>query len=156
MRARRRAAFAQSLILSLLLGDCTRAPVTAASPAGWESGVADRLVFGRDITTGGTVSDSAWHVFLTEVVTPRLPAGFSVVNHEGQWRDPAGVIWREQGYVLEVEYPKGSEPPRALEEIAMEYIRRFHQEAVLRIRGAAEQHMYWGPAAAPRTPGSGR
>jgi hypothetical protein len=35
--------------------------------------MSERLFFGRIIPSGGIVSDSAWAIFLAEVVTPRFP-----------------------------------------------------------------------------------
>ena len=76
------------------------------------------------------------------MVTPRLPAGFTVWRTEGQWRSADGVIVREAGFVLEVEHPQGQPPDSVFEAIAAEYCRRFHQEAVLRLRAAAEEWLY--------------
>lgn len=106
--------------------------------------MADRLLFGRNIPAGGTVSDSAWSVFLSDVVTPRLPDGFTVYRTEGQWRGADGVISREAGFVLEVHHPRGQPPDSVFEAIAAEYNRRFRQEAVLRVRAPAELWLYRG------------
>ena len=107
--------------------------------------VSDRLFFGRNIRSGGTVSDSAWRVFLAEVVTPRLPDGFSVTRGEGQWRGDDGVIVREEGFTLEVHHAPGTPPDSVFEAIAVEYCRRFRQDAVLRTRAAAEEWLYRAP-----------
>ena len=102
-------------------------------------------MFGRNIPSGGTVSDSAWTVFLADVVTPRLPDGFTVLRSEGQWRGADGLIAREAGFVLEISHPPGSPPDSVFEAIAVEYCRRFRQEAVLRLRFPAEQWLYRAP-----------
>ncbi len=104
--------------------------------------MSDRLFFGRNVPGGGSVSDSAWSAFLAEVVTPRLPAGFAVWRTEGQWRAADGAIVREAGFVLEVAHPQGHPPDSVFEAIAAEYCRRFNQEAVVRVRAAAEQWVY--------------
>src|SRR4051812_448436 len=90
-----------------------------------------RLFFGRNIPGGGTVSDSGWIVFLAEVVTPRLPAGFVASRTEGQWRGADGATVREAGFVLEVEHPQGQPADSVFEAIGSEYCRRFRQEAVI-------------------------
>src|SRR3954470_12851916 len=94
--------------LILALAGCARwsSPPTPA-PTAAVAVVADRLFFGRNIPGGGTVSDSGWTVFLAEVVTPRLPAGFVAARTEGQWRGADGATVREAGFVLEVEHPQG-------------------------------------------------
>ncbi|HYH82867.1 MAG TPA: DUF3574 domain-containing protein [Longimicrobium sp.] len=104
--------------------------------------VADRLYFGRSIPGGGTVSDSAWAAFLGEVVTPRFPAGLTVFRADGQWRNDAGGIDREQSFVLEVVHAAGPAADAELREIADEYKRRFRQEAVLRMTVPARMQVH--------------
>jgi hypothetical protein len=132
-----------ALALTLTLAGCGRlqSPSTPAPIVG-VAVMTDRLFFGRNIPAGGTVSDSAWSVFIAEVVTPRLPGGFTVFHTDGQWRGNDGVIAREQGFVLEVQRPKREPADNVFEAIAMEYVRRFRQEAVLRVRSPAEQWLY--------------
>ena len=132
--------------LVLAAAGCSRNPSPARpSPAGAVAVVSDRLFFGRNIPSGGTVSDSAWAVFLADVVTPRFPSGFTVWRTEGQWRDADGTIAREPGFVLEVDHPDGQPPDSTFANIAQEYCRRFRQEAVLRVRSSAVQWLYTAP-----------
>ena len=141
MRATRRAA----LLLGLLAaGGCARVPAPAPLAPGAQV-VSDRLFFGRNIPSGGTVSDSAWAVFLAEVVTPRFPDGFTVFRSEGQWRGASGVIEREAGFVFEVHHPVGTPPDSTFEAIALEYCRRFRQEAVYRAQSPARDWLYRSP-----------
>ena len=129
---------------ALSLVACSRAPAsTQPGTATATSAFIDRLSFGRDIPTGGTVSDSAWLVFLDQVVTPRFPGGFGWQRTEGQWRYADGRIQRESGYALEL-YPGAvAMPDSTFEAIAREYMRRFNQEAVARSRIPVKSWMYW-------------
>ena len=43
-----------------------------------------QLFFGR-----GSVTEQAWTDFAAGVVTPHLPDGFTVVDADGQWMNPA-------------------------------------------------------------------
>lgn len=96
--------------------------------------VRDMIYFGRNRPNGGLVSDADWQAFLEAVVTPRFPAGFTVVSAAGQWRGATGAVVRERAEVLTLLHV-GDEPSRrAVAEIADEYRRRFGQEAVLRER----------------------
>lgn len=126
---------------AVVLAACGRlpAPVHTAAPS---AVVSDRLYFGRNIRTGGTVADSAWTVFLADVVTPRLPDGFTVYRTEGQWRGADGRVARELGFVLEVHHAAGTPPDSVFERVAQEYARRFKQEAVMRARGPVELWFY--------------
>lgn len=89
------------------------------------------LFLGQNIGTTGRVSDTEWRGFLTEVVTPRYPDGFTVLDAAGQWRDPMGTIISEESRNLVVivadpaaEFPK-------ITAIRDTYKMRFRQDAVL-------------------------
>ena len=96
--------------------------------------VRDVIYFGRSRPDGGTIADAEWQAFLDSIVTPRFPAGYTVVSAAGQWRGESGVVVRERAEVLTLLHG-GDEPSRqAVGEITGEYRRRFSQEAVLRER----------------------
>ncbi len=79
---------------------------------------------------------SDWHRFVDEVVTPRFPAGFTVVHADGQWRDPSGAVTREPAEVMTLMHA-GDEGARAsVAAVVASYKTRFGQEAVLRERVA--------------------
>jgi hypothetical protein len=146
--------FLQILVLSLAAGGCAQSGIVVGGPAmqvgipirraaAMGDTVADRLYFGRTIPNSTeTVSDSAWSVFLREVVTPRFPAGLSLYGAEGQWREGDGRIVREASFVLEVVHPAGPAADADLREIAEEYKRRFRQEAVMRVTQPVRQRFY--------------
>ena len=73
--------------------------------------VRDVVYFGRNRPDGGTVSDAEWEAYLDSVVTPRFPAGFTVVEAEGHWRGESGVVEREHTEVLTLLHP-GDEASR--------------------------------------------
>ena len=99
--------------------------------------VRDVVYFGRNRPDGGIVSDDEWQRFLDEVVTPRFPAGLTVLSASGQWRGEKGAVEREQAQVLTVLHSGDEASRRAVAEVAEEYKRRFAQEAVLRERMTA-------------------
>jgi len=111
-------------------------------PAALGDTVADRLYFGRSIPSGGVVTDSAWGVFLREVVTPRFPDGLTVYQTFGQRREPDGGIAREESFVLEVVHPAGPAADAGLLEIAEAYKTRFRQMSVMRVTLPARQRFY--------------
>jgi Protein of unknown function (DUF3574) len=99
--------------------------------------VRDVVYFGRNRPDGGIVTDVEWQRFLDEVVTPRFPAGLTVLSASGQWRGEKGAVEREQAQVLTVLHSGDEAARRAVAEVAGEYKRRFAQEAVLRERMTA-------------------
>jgi hypothetical protein len=80
----------------------------------------------------GAVPQPDWDRFLAEVVTPRFPAGFSVFEAKGQWRNQSGQINQVPTRVLLVLHPASTASSGALEEIRREFNARFHHESVLR------------------------
>ena len=88
-----------------------------------------QLFFGRNVTGRAMVSDGEWRRFLDEEVTPRFPAGFSVADIDGQYRNAGGGIARERSKQLLIVGPGGEETK--LNAIRDAFKRRFNQESVL-------------------------
>ncbi|HEY4649222.1 MAG TPA: DUF3574 domain-containing protein, partial [Gemmatimonadales bacterium] len=90
------------------------------------------LYFGRNRAGGGAVSDDEWSTFLDQVLTPRFPAGLTVVSAVGRWQGKSGVTEQEQSQVVTIFHPGTDADRRAVSEVTAEYKRRFQQEAILR------------------------
>ncbi len=91
------------------------------------------LYFGTDMPSGH-VTPEEWTQFLSEMVTPRFPEGFSSWQASGQWRSASGEVIREPSYVLSLVHPDDPVPNKAVQEIIASYKMRFRQEAVLRVK----------------------
>jgi hypothetical protein len=126
------------ICVSVALGGCAaRAADTTPSPAcavGDSALVRNVLYFGRNRPDGGAVTDEEWRGFMSQVLTPRFPAGLTVVSAVGQWQGKSGTVQRERSEVVTIFHPENEAARRALDEVAAEYKRRFQQEAVLRER----------------------
>ena len=112
-------------------------PSTAPSPScaiGDTALVRDVLYFGRNRPGGGAVTDVEWQSFLDQVLTPRFPAGLTVVAATGQWKGKSGLVEQERSEVVTVFHSGDEAARRAVIEAVVEYKRRFRQEAVLRER----------------------
>ena len=112
-------------------------PSTAPSPScaiGDTALVRDVLYFGRNRPGGGAVTDEEWQAFLDQVLTPRFPAGLTVVAATGQWKGKSGLVEQERSEVVTVFHSGDEAARRAVIEAVVEYKRRFRQEAVLRER----------------------
>jgi hypothetical protein len=91
------------------------------------------LYFGLDLAGGGAVGEDAWADFLGEIVTPRFPDGFTVIDAYGQWRDPAvanAPIIRERTKLIVIVRPATKEADAAVAEIKSIYKKRFGQISV--------------------------
>ncbi|MGD0635383.1 MAG: DUF3574 domain-containing protein [Beijerinckiaceae bacterium] len=85
---------------------------------------------------GGSRHAAAWRGFLAQVVTPRFPDGFTVLDGAGQWRGPRGLV-REASHVLVIFHEPGAGTDQALEAIRAAYKARFRQQSVLRADSTA-------------------
>ncbi len=122
----------RTLTLAALLAAAACAPAIQSS--GLQPVVTERLYFGRNVAQTLGVTDSAWAVFVTDVVSTRLPNGFTFWSATGEWRGADGRSTREPSFVLEVVHPARSEAMEtAIAAIIAEYKRRFSQESVLRV-----------------------
>jgi hypothetical protein len=101
--------------------------------AGSADAVETTLYFGLDLPDGGMVSEEQWAGFLADVVTPRFPDGFTVLDAYGQWRDPeltdAPVI-REETRIIIIVHPETSAAESAIGEIKSFYKTSFGQKSV--------------------------
>ena len=122
----------KALALAVLLTAAACAPAIQSS--GLQPVVTERLYFGRNVAQTLGVTDSAWTVFVTDVVTTRLPNGFTFWSAEGEWRGADGRSTHEPSFVLEVVHPdRSAAMETAIVAIIAEYKRRFSQESVLRV-----------------------
>lgn len=89
------------------------------------------MLFGRNIGDRLGVSEAAWSRFVDAEVTPRFPAGLTIVDARGQWRDTGhGRIVREPSKLLIVVADDTAESRDRLAAIADAYKRQFRQQAV--------------------------
>lgn len=95
--------------------------------------VLERVYFGLS-DDRGPIAAADWQAFVEGTVTPRFPAGFTVIDARGQWRDRDGRIGREDSRVAEIVHDDDAEPARQVAEIVAAYKREFRQEAVLVVR----------------------
>ena len=89
----------------------------------------------------GEISESDWHRFLAEEITPRFPLGLTVINANGQWRGPGGAIAHEASKVVMIVYANDDSVASRSAKIGTIdslYKARFNQESVLRLRSIVQ------------------
>lgn len=122
--------------LALALTGCphertpTSHPVVGAALLRCTVQTQSRLYFGFD-APGGPVTDAAWRDFVQTEITPRLPAGFTLLSATGQWRGADGISRHEDSRVLEAIGDDDAAQRHVLAEIVARYKVRFNQESVL-------------------------
>lgn len=122
----------------LALGACTPPPQTAVSAcaAPLKPALEVDLYFGRETDKGREITEAEWASFLTEEVTPRFPAGLSVIDVAGQYREPSGRIQRERTkLVVVVVFDAPAHQPK-VQAIVETYSKRYGQHGVFRVEHA--------------------
>ena len=127
------------LLAGTLLGGCaSAAPAHPAAARGW---VDTRLYFGlgpADRPDQG-VSPQAWRDFLDREVTPRFPAGLSVIDVYGQWQGAHDrAPQRLRSKLLVIDHPHEARDRAAIEAIRSAWKRRTGDLSVLRVTLPAE------------------
>lgn len=129
-----------SLLLLLLAAPSASAVYADSRPfdnavVAAEKYVRTELYFGLTKPDGSTLTESEWVAFVDEIITPRFPDGFTVVDGKGQWRNSAGKIVKESSRVFIVVYPRKTraDASKKIDEVRAEYKKRFNQESVMRI-----------------------
>jgi hypothetical protein len=98
--------------------------------------VRTELFFGSAKPDGGAVTEEEFSAFLDQVITPRFPDGLTLLTGLGQFRNSAGIIVKEQSFLLILLYPRPIRDSSArIEEIRDLYKAQFQQESVLRVDG---------------------
>ena len=93
--------------------------------------LAFELFFGRSIRGEAEVSDSAWDDFLTRMVTPNLPNGYTVSDAIGAWLNPeTRRTVHERTKVLLAVVPDAPASAAAVARIRAAYAAQFHQMQV--------------------------
>jgi hypothetical protein len=89
------------------------------------------LFFGRTIPGRAPLTDAEWAEFAAQVVTPNFPAGFTVMDGQGQWQNPAtGQIGHDPTKILLVAAKREPDLTRRLSAVIDAYKTRFRQQSV--------------------------
>lgn len=143
-----------SLIVSLAASGCAHpsaspspvagAPTLGDDPAhpgraqGW---VDTKLYFGlgpADHPEQG-ISEAAWRHFLDKEVTPRFPAGLSVLDVYGQWESRgSSQVERLRSKLLVIDYPDNSENRAKIDAIRTAWKQKTGDQSVLMVTAPAE------------------
>lgn len=107
----------------------------ARSTSAVERFLRTELFFGLSKPDGSEVTDEEWIQFLDDVVSPAFPKGYTILRAEGRYQDSGGRTIVEKSRVLVILYPKNKklESRRKIDMIRAAYIKRFDQEAVIRM-----------------------
>lgn len=113
----------------------------SAHPGATHGWVDTKLYFGlgpADVPDKG-ISESAWRDFLDKEVTPRFPAGLSVVDVYGQWQGKQqSAPARIRSKMLIVDYPDTDDNRARIDAIRAAWKQRTHDQSVLKVTQPAD------------------
>lgn len=143
-----------AVLLAALLSGCAHPRIAFTSPSapatlsgdtahpgqtkGW---VDTRLYFGLGPTDhpDNGVSETLWRDFLDKEVSPRFPAGLSVVDVYGQWQGKNQTTpERLRSKMLIIDYPDTRENRDKIEAIRAAWKQRTGDQSVMRITQPAD------------------
>ena len=108
---------------------CTRAAALRASR--WHADARVPVVLRQERAGRPPLTDQEWTQFAADVVTPNLPDGFTALDADGQWQNPATRrISQERTKVIIVAVPDTPAAAAAIAAMKEAYRTRFHQQSV--------------------------
>jgi Protein of unknown function (DUF3574) len=127
----------------VVLGQDDATPIDAAAGVdcevtnpgvGAEPFTRTELFFGSTKPDDTEVTEEEFDAFIDEEITPRFPAGLTLLTGYGQFLGEDGEIGEETSFVLILLYPFETDGTSSelIEEIRDEYETQFEQESVLR------------------------
>lgn len=129
LRAKRPRARPAIAFLLLAVAGCAKQPeclLPSERPM-----VLAQLFFGRDFPGRAPLTDMEWSDFAARVIAREFPDGFTVIDGDGQWRDPGtAAISREATKILLVAAAPSDALGGRLAAIIDAYRRRFDQQSV--------------------------
>ncbi len=92
------------------------------------------LFFGTNKPDDTQVTEEEFDAFIDEEITPRFPAGLTLLSGYGQFQNESDEIIEEDSFLLILLYPFETDGTSSelIEEIRDEYETQFEQESVLR------------------------
>ena len=100
------------------------------------------IYFGEDEPGRKHVSPRAWQAFLSEVVTPRLPEGMTVLEACGQMQHRDGRIEKQPSRVIVLVHPRGKGTDKRIHEVIQTYRDRFQNAQVMRLRTTVQAELF--------------
>jgi hypothetical protein len=106
---------------------------------GW---VKTEIYCGREIPSGGEVSESEFAAFLDEVVTVEFPLGLTVFDAYGQMEDTSGTIVKQQTKVIVLVYEDNEANSAKVQTVIDAYRSRFGNPQVMKVSAPTEPEFY--------------
>jgi hypothetical protein len=140
---------ALTIAFLLVLGAHAQSPTLAndpSHPAATKNWVDTKLYFGLGPANAPQkgISEARWRAFLDKEVTPRFPAGLSVIDVYGQWLSKAQQTTanphpeRIRSKLLIIDYPSTPENEAKVEAIRVAWKRLTGDQSVLKVTQPAD------------------
>ena len=101
-----------------------------ACPTSAKAMLRAEIYFGRNIGGRLGVSERAWRRFVARELSPRFPAGLTVIDGRGQWRGPSGATIAEPSKIVILLVADAAPARERIALAAAAYKKRFKQDSV--------------------------
>ena len=125
-------------LVALPLAGCGESGSEEAD-AGW---VKTEIYCGRDIPSGGEVSEAEFAAFLDEVVTAEFPLGLTVFDAYGQMEDSSGNIVKQQTKVILLVHEDDEANAAKVQTVIDAYRSRFGNPQVMKLSSPTAPEFY--------------
>jgi len=100
--------------------------------------VVSKLYFGLSGPGGSRITNEEFRDFVDSAVTPLFPDGLTIYAAEGQWKDSAKAILKEQSMVVEIVHQGRRNDNNKFSAIVDRYKKRFRQESVMLVQSRSK------------------
>jgi Protein of unknown function (DUF3574) len=98
-------------------------------PGGAKPMLRAEIYLGRNIGGRRGVSERAWRQFVARELSPRFPAGLTVIDGRGQWHGPSGSMVAEPSKIVILLVADAAPARKGIAQAAA-YKKRFKQDSV--------------------------
>jgi hypothetical protein len=120
----------KGLFAATVLATACSAQALEVCPTSAKAMLRAEIYFGRNIAGHLGVSEKTWRRFVARELTSRFPRGLTVIDGQGQWRGPSGLIVHEPSKIVVLFVPDAAPQREAIAKVALAYKQRFKQDSV--------------------------
>jgi hypothetical protein len=102
------------------------------------------LFFGRNLASGGEVSQEQFQAFVDNLITPSFPDGLTIFDANGQFLDNTGKLIEEKSKLVTLFVEDTPKSRTALDKITQAYLQQFNQQSVLQVTNSDDLKVGFG------------
>lgn len=125
------------IVLSLILTACSfplrDENISLVDASSCKEQILTKLYFGLE-KPGGEVAPDEWNNFIASTISPKFPAGLTILDASGQWLNANKGLTKERSKIVEIVHAGSQQEREGIRQIVSQYKSRYQQEAVMEIQ----------------------